>query len=135
MAMRDLDLKVTTDDAQRTVTVSGTTALADFSLLATDKERGKLMTSIVLQIEQAIVNHVAEQFLQAHLQDVLAAVDPVAVANLAIARMAAAIGERLQAPTSQEVPMAHSWTCGCGHVNGANLTTCARCERRPGDRR
>ena len=24
------------------------------------------------------------------------------------------------------------WECGCGHVNGANLDTCAACQRPPG---
>jgi hypothetical protein len=27
------------------------------------------------------------------------------------------------------------WTCGCSHVNGANLAVCANCGRSPGDRR
>ena len=26
------------------------------------------------------------------------------------------------------------WTCGCGHVNGSNLATCAVCGRSPGER-
>lgn len=25
-----------------------------------------------------------------------------------------------------------SWSCGCGHVNGLNLATCAQCGRKPG---
>ena len=24
------------------------------------------------------------------------------------------------------------WPCGCGHVNGANLAICAKCNRPPG---
>ena len=24
-----------------------------------------------------------------------------------------------------------SWACGCGHMNGANLPTCAQCGRKP----
>lgn len=27
-----------------------------------------------------------------------------------------------------------TWTCGCGHTNGVNLSTCAQCGRRPGQR-
>jgi len=26
-----------------------------------------------------------------------------------------------------------TWTCGCGHMNGANLAVCAQCGRRPGE--
>jgi hypothetical protein len=25
------------------------------------------------------------------------------------------------------------WNCGCGHVNGSNLATCARCGRTPSE--
>jgi len=25
----------------------------------------------------------------------------------------------------------HHWCCGCGHWNGANLSTCAVCGRKP----
>lgn len=28
----------------------------------------------------------------------------------------------------------HDWYCGCGHWNGANLSKCAVCSRKPGER-
>jgi len=31
-------------------------------------------------------------------------------------------------PTASDLSV---WQCGCGHVNGANLPTCAACSRRP----
>ena len=26
-----------------------------------------------------------------------------------------------------------TWTCGCGHTNGAELAICAQCKRKPGE--
>lgn len=30
-------------------------------------------------------------------------------------------------------PNLPTWECGCGHINGSNLATCALCGRRPGE--
>jgi hypothetical protein len=39
-------------------------------------------------------------------------------------------------PTYWSVPAteSHDWQCGCGHWNGSNLSLCAQCGRRPGER-
>ena len=49
-------------------------------------------------VQQRVINHIAEQYLQEHLQEVLAAINPVAVANLAVAKAAQQIMDRLTAP-------------------------------------
>jgi hypothetical protein len=44
--------------------------------------------------------------------------------------------DRLNATMTQlaELMAASMWTCGCGHVNGANLANCAVCRRDPAGR-
>ena len=56
------------------------------------------MQDIAQQVEKAIVNHVAEKFLAEHLQEVVAAIDPQAVANLALAKVAQSVVEQVLTP-------------------------------------
>jgi hypothetical protein len=32
----------------------------------------------------------------------------------------------------EEMDAPYNWECGCGHINGINLATCAQCDRKPG---
>ena len=93
-----MEMKVTQDPAERTTTVSGTVDDHEFMYLRSDVERRKFMQDIAQQVEKAIVNHVAERFLAEHLQEVVKAIDPQAVANLALARAAQQLMERVYAP-------------------------------------
>jgi hypothetical protein len=93
-----MEMKMTQDPREGTTSVTGT--FHDHELWATDAR--KFVQSVAQQVEQAIVGHVAEKFLAEHLQEVMAAINPQAVANLALVKVAQQVMEQVLQPKAQE---------------------------------
>lgn len=96
-----MDLRADSDPQTGDVVVSGRLAFADLAAAMNPSDKRKRVQELADAVQGAVIGHVAEKFLEAHLQEVLAAINPQAVATLALAQIAARVVDRLQPPAEQ----------------------------------
>ena len=90
-----MEMRADRDPQTGTISVTGSVTQAEY---VASYHPDRLVQELAARVREHLVDEITKQFLEEHLQDVLAEINPVAVANLAVARAAQKIQHQFITP-------------------------------------